>query len=165
MIKLYFKKLFTLVFGLYMVSFVYRLGRFPLETLSNFFSIAIIRLAILLGVPMLIVLSFVWKRRVGDQNEKAEYMKYLRGVSGNDIRINIKKELEYIKNFVDFKAELYAAVTVTVPVVAVMCFSGNSNVPLFIICLASIIIAVVTLLVYTVSDFVFWMLIHKVWIK
>lgn len=84
-----------------------------------------------MGIPTFIVLRFVYKRRFENQNYKTDYIKYMRENKETKLRINIKDELCYLKNFGPFKAEVLTVSTIVLPFILAMFFLSKTMHPYF----------------------------------
>ena len=165
MIKLYFRKIFSIIICSLAIFFVYYLAYMILGLIFSFFKALVIRYSILMGIPTFIVLRFVYKSRFKNQNYKIDYIKYMRENKEIKININIKDEFCYLKNFDPFKAEVLAASTIVLPFIVAMLFSIENEASVFLNIFASLIIFVLITAIYSFLDFAFWILVHKSWIN
>ena len=97
MIKLYFKKLLSMLLyaGIWILVFFIGYGAFA--TAANFFKFNIVRYSILIGIPAIIILAIVYNHR----KEKTEIKRfYLKSVT--DKKMILIKEIRYMLTFPDF---------------------------------------------------------------
>ena len=107
MVKLYLKKLGSILLYTVLCFFVYFISFNILVSIANIFKTPIFRYGILVGVPVVIAFITVHRFRV----EKSEIRRAYLSIVGTE-KIGIKSEWRYMTRFSEFIAENIAFATV-----------------------------------------------------
>ncbi|MBR3810806.1 MAG: hypothetical protein IKJ16_00550 [Agathobacter sp.] len=165
MFKLYLKKLILIIGFCFTILGVYFLCYPFIATIANFFKNSPLQYAILFGVPTFFVLILVYNGRVQDQKLRKAYVKYIRTKDSKNLIDKIKDEIVYLKSFQSLQAELLAFSTLILPFVVAIGVTADSEAPFFANVLAGITLFAVFVGSYLILDVLFWVLVHKKWLK
>ena len=165
MFKLYFKKLFFAIVICFLILGIYYVCYPILASISNFFKSPVIRYTILIGVPVFLVVMYIYKRRVENQILRIDYIKYIRNLSATDLKLNVKNELNYLKTFKPIRAELMAFITLILPFVIGIGITIENSAPFLVNFFAGLIIFSLFTCIYLISDISVWFLVHRSWLK
>ena len=80
-------------------------------------------------------------------------------VEANRERLILKEEWQYMIKFPHFLAEILAFVTIFLPIVIAVCLANSASI------LAGVIVLSIFVMIYFVSDFALWMIVHNTWRK
>ena len=165
MFKLYLKKLFLLIGFNFAIIGIYFLGYPIVGTMANFFQNPVIHYTILMGVPTFIVLILVYKGRTKNQNIRNDYMNYMKSVDTIELKVTLKNEIAYFKSFQSLHTEILAFATIMLPFVVAIAITVENEASFFANLLAGIILFSLFVIVYTILDILFWVFVHKKWVR
>lgn len=165
MLKLYLKKLFIIITLAISIMAVCYICYPVIGSIANLFYQPAIRYTILIGVPTILVLIFVYKRRIHNLDLRDDYIKHMKILDATDSKRDLKKEFNYFKTFKPLQAEVLAFATVILPLVVAIGLTVENGASVWINCLVGIIVFFLIVSVYFVLDITFWLLIHKIWLK
>ncbi len=157
MIKLYFKKLLSMVVYLLLCGIIYRVAFGLLFSIANIFKNPITDMLVLFGIPLAISIVIVYIRRTRNDKIRRAYLKEL-----DDSKYCFDSELKYMLVFQDFRAEILSFSTLSI---ILFIFSAlNTHSPWYaylilfsVICLTDILAIII--------DFGLWLLVHRAWRK
>lgn len=155
-VRLYFKKLLTMLLLAGLCFAISVLGSVILITVANFFQNVLIRSLILIGIPAIIILCIVYHYRRENDELKRAYQEYC-----DHDRITLIKELLFMIKCPDFLMELLAFTTIMVPLVLTLCIA--SDVPWWVEILAGGIILCIAEAVFLVIDLALWLMVYHWW--
>lgn len=158
MIKLYFKKLLSMLLCIGLFFVIYYLGSGALMTLSNFFKNPIVRYSILFGIPVMIIIALIFKRRLENAQGKREYLKNRR-----ERGEGLKNEWLYLLGLPDFRAEAAAFATALLPFLIAV--GIGSDAPFWADLLAGAVLFCLLEGVLLALDFSLWLTVHIKWVK
>lgn len=165
MFKLYFKKLLLLIgFNLAIIG-ICILGYPIIGTLANFFQHPVIHYTILMGVPTFIVLMLVYKGRIKNQNLRNDYMNYIKSVDAIERKVTLKYEMSYFKSFQPLHAEILAFATIILIFVVAIAITVENAASFWANLLTTITLFSLFVIVYTILDILFWVFVHRKWMK
>ena len=159
MLKLYFKKLLTiLLYGVGVVAIFY-IGYGILATLSNFFrEVPVVRYLILLGIPLAIVFRIIWTYRVENAVLRREVLS-----CDKEQGDSFGERCRLIFGFSHFRAEALAFATYAFLVVLPFAIASKAA------WYADLLAGVIVFLLITASccsvDLLLWILIYKKWTR
>ena len=156
MVKLYFKKLLSMFLSVALLILIYYIGFSALMTASNFFKALWIRYAVLFGIPALIILVMIYKRRTEGMENRRCYLKNI-----DTQKTWMKKELWYIIHFADFRMELVAFATFLLPFVVGI--GVENQAPWWANIIAGTIIFCLIEGGFFLLDWMIWLLVHNKW--
>lgn len=166
MLKLYLKKLLTIVFYLILFFTICVIGYNVLFTISNFFKSKFVMYIFVIGIPAFIIFEIVYHYRCNNLANKRSYIS-----NNKDKKMNLKNEFSYILNFPDFQAEILSFVTIIVGFFIFIAIQivKSTDAPWYAQLFAGLITGVlmfgIGLAICFVLDFLFWILIHIKWRK
>ena len=162
MVKLYFKKLFWmalytgLFFLIYLALYVF------LETAAGFFEGLFMRVFMLMGIPLIILVFFIYRKRLNNSERRREYLSYIE----SDTKLNLKKEFMFLIKDSHFIAEILSFATVAIPLEIVASAPiDKSGAPFWLILFTEIELILIFVTTYFIIDFVHWLLVHRKWLK
>ena len=156
MLRLYVKKLLSLLACAGVLWLIFFLGSGALLTTANFFSNPVAQFAVLAGIPAGLTMLIIFLRRLQNMKLEGAYLAYCDGEMPT-----VKKELTYLWRFDHLRAELAAAETVVV--VLVLALSASGTAPWYANLLVSIFCLVGVGAVFLLLDGGLWLLIHARW--
>ena len=158
MVKLYFKKLLSMLFYIALDVLIYYISYSILATIANFFENSIIRYGVLMGIPVVIICVIVCKRRIKNIEIKQCYLESI-----NNTKPTFKTEIRYIFKFPHFLTELFSFATIVSPIVIVLGIESNASFWKDIFA-GSIVLSVIVG-IFFVLDFISWVIVHTYWRK
>lgn len=158
--KIYFKKIKRGIIYALILYLIYGVGADILVTLSNFFERPLLRIAITLGIPTVILFIMATHYRTNDTEKFKEYNK-----SVTYEKLPITKDALYIVRSKDFLGEILAAVTLIgiylfpTLLIGATKTGGAAAIPK---ALLSIVISLaVAITCYAVADVISWLIVHR----
>lgn len=158
MVKLYFKKLFSMIIGLILWVLIYFVGYNLLATLSNVFENPIIKYLVLFGLPLLAIIIIVYNRRLENNEIRRSYKQAV-----ESSKPTLKETIKYMSNFSDFRAELLSFATIFFPFVLIIGF--GAEIPWWASIITVIVVWGVTVAICGIIDFILWTVVHNKWRK
>lgn len=156
MVKLYFKKLLSMFLSVALLILIYYIGFSALMTASNFFKALWIRYVVLFGIPALIILVMVYRRRAENAEIRRCYLTY-----SAPPKTGVKQEFLYILRLADFLMELAAFATILLPFLVGIGIENQA--PWWANILAGIIMFCLFEGGYFLLDWMLWLLVHNKW--
>lgn len=135
---------------------IYYIGFSALMTASNFFKALWIRYVVLFGIPALIILVMVYRRRAENAEIRRCYLKY-----SDTKKMGIKQEFSYILRFADFRMESAAFATILLPFIVGIGIENQA--PWWANILAGIIMFCLCEGGICLLDWMLWFLVHNKW--
>lgn len=165
MFRLYLRKLFLIIGFFFAIIVVFFPCFLVTSTIANFFENPVIHSMILMGVPTFIVLRYVYKSRVRNHSLRIDYLNYIRRLDAVKLKDKIKNEILYLKSFQQLQAEILAFATIMLPFVMEIGVTSDNGAPFFAKVFAGIIMFSMFVGGYLILDVLFWMFVHKKWLK
>ena len=156
--KLYFKKLVFMALYTALFFLVYFILFSFLGTVAGFFENLIIRALIVFGIPMIIMIVFVYRKRSDNSEKRREYLQYMQ----NEIKISLKKEISFLIKDSYFISEVLAFSTVLT--LFLIPIGVGIEGPFYAVLLGGIVIFMLFDFVYILVDFALWVLVHRKWL-
>ena len=157
--KLYVKKLIYMALYVALFFFIYTLSFSVLATAAGFFKIFLVQCLIVYGIPFIIMVVFVYRKRSNNSERRREYLQYME----NETKPVLKKEFLFLIKDPHFITEILAFATV----IALFLFPIGAGVdgPFYAVFLGGLVIFILVNSIYFLIDFVHWMVVHKNWLK
>ncbi|MBE5951701.1 MAG: hypothetical protein E7260_08945 [Lachnospiraceae bacterium] len=165
MLKLYLKKLFLIIGFFFVILGVFFPCYFITSTIANLFQTPFVHYIILMGVPTVIVLKLVYKGRTKNQNLRNDYIDYISSVGTAERKFKLESEIIYLKSFQPLQAEILAFATIILPFVVAIGISVEKEASFMANFLTGIIVFSLLVCVYLILDVLFWIYVHKKWLK
>lgn len=156
MLKLYAKKLLSILGYAAALGLIFFFGSGALLTTANFFSHPLTQFAILVGIPSLLCLLLIFYRRMMNMDIEGAYLAYCDGE-----KPTVRQELAYLFHFDHLRVELLAEETLALLLVLALAASGSA--PWYANLLAGVIILVGVGVVFALLDGLLWLLIQALW--
>lgn len=159
MVKLYLKKLLTILLYVVAVVAVFYIGYGILATFSNFFrDVPVVRYLILLGIPLAIIFWIIWNYRVENAVLRRELLS-----CDKEQASSFGGRCRLIFGFSHFRAEALAFATYAF--LFVLPFSFASKAAWYADLFAGVIIFLLITAICCSVDLLFWILIYKKWTR
>ena len=161
MVKLYFKKLVSILLYGASVFGVFYVGYSILAIISNFFTdYPIVRYAILFGVPLGIVLKIVCTYRVENAVLRREFLSFC-----EDQSISFQQKCRFIMCFSHFRAEMLAYATYAFLFSLVFGIANGASAPWYANLFAGTVFFLLIMLAVGLVDLLSWLLICRKWLR
>lgn len=160
MLKLYLKKLLTMVVYICVFLALYFVVYSALFTLSNFFEAPVLRYLVLFGIPLILIFGVVYHFRAKDGFNRSEYLK-----NTDRAKLHLKDEFHYLLKFPAFRTELLAFSTFLVPFLFAIGISNENEAPWWANVIAGFLLYLLFAGVYAVIDALLWTSVHRKWRK
>ncbi len=156
MLKLYVKKLVSVLVYALVVWLIFFLGSGALLTTANFFASPVEQFAILAGIPVALILLIIFYRRLQNMDLEGAYLNYCAGE-----KPTVKQEFVYLWRFSHLRAELAAVETIVLLLVMALAASGTN--PWYANLLAGVICLLSVGVVFLIVDVALWLVIQALW--
>ena len=156
--KLYFKKLFSILGHLALCLIIYCIGFSLLTLVANFFKNHFVRLGIGFGIPLVLVLIRVYRRRLENQEMRRTYLS-----EANRERLVWREEWQRLCKFPHFLAELLAFASMDLVFTIIVAFIVTG--PWWVYLLVAAIYFLAPCILYFIIDFALWIMVHNAWRK
>ena len=156
MLKLYVKKMLSMLGIAAVFGLIFFFGSGALLTTANFFANPVIRFAIVGGIPAFLCLLLIFYRRMMNMDTEGAYLAYCDGAMPT-----LKQEIIYLYRLPHLRAELAAAETLAFLMVLGLFASGEA--PWYGELLASVLFLLIGGVVFVLLDGLLWLLIHALW--
>ncbi len=153
MLKLYFKKLASMLFYWLFCEIVYIVAFNLLYSVSDIFKNPIIDTFIFPDVLLMLSAIIVYIRRTRNDKMRRTYLKETESLTHT-----FKNEFKYMIGFFDFRAEIFSFVTIFLfPFIASVLTSRTRW--------YNALMMVVMIALFIIFDLGLWMLVHRAWCK
>ncbi len=160
MLKLYFKKLLSMIGDIIICLIVMVIFSNILFTISNFFVESKAKSFVLLGIPFIVSIIVIQHYRFRNDEKREAYLNNI----GNS-KFSFKSDIKYMYNLPDFRAEVLAFSTlILLFVLAMIVGIENEELPI-IKFIAGLVVFLVFNALYIVFDFLLWVHVHIRWRK
>ncbi len=160
MLKLYFKKLFSMLLDMVIVIIVYNMFFNLTYTLSNFFVEQKAKNVVLFGIPFIIMLIVIHGMRLRNGEKRRLYLN-----SVGEAKLNFKSELRYMLSYSEFHAELLSFATIVLPLALGMALTIDNDVSTALNLFVGFIVLCFCVALFAFFDFLLWVLVHTKWKK
>ena len=156
--KLYFKKLISILGHTLLCIVIYCIGFTLLTLVANFFKNHFVRLCIGFGIPLILVLIRVVRRRSENQEMRRAYL-----AEANRERFVWREEWRRLLKFPDFRAEVLAFASIAFIFAIIVAFIVTG--PWWVYILVALIYLLAPCTLYFTIDFILWAIVHNSWRK
>ncbi len=158
MIKLYFKKLGSMILDIVIFMIVHGMVFNFLYTISNFFVAQNTKSIVWFGIPLIVFLVVIYSLRLRKNEIQYDYLK-----SNSEQKFSLKSEFEYMRTFVDFRMEILSFATIVLVLIIGVCISNQSA--WWENFIAGTVVLCLAVAVYMILDFTLWLFVHIRWKK
>lgn len=145
-----------MLLGVALCLLIYYVGFSALKTVSNFFKAQFVRYGVLFGIPAIIILVMVYRRRIENAEIKRSYLKIC-----DTPKLIWKNEMAHMLRLADFRGELAAFATVLLPILIAV--GMESQAPWWADIMAGIVVFCLSEGIFLVFDLILWLAVHHKW--